>query len=89
LALHFLMPYLTSREAFVRSAKLQLLFLCVIFGTFAIGVSKAQIVSLGGVTLPNLKQQLQAGLLARTPHELAFVDEVVDWPAVEKLIQLL
>jgi hypothetical protein len=46
---------------------------------FALGatLTEAQIVSTGGIVLPTLKQQLQAGLLARTPDEIAFVDEVV------------
>jgi hypothetical protein len=49
-----------------------------ILGAMAVGLAQAQVVSSGGVSLVTLKQQLQFGLLARTPDEQAFVDLVVD-----------
>jgi hypothetical protein len=61
----------------VLSAKLKIFALWIVLGLLAIHLADAQIVTSGGVTLPTLKQQLQIGLLARTPDEQAFVDEVV------------
>lgn len=47
-------------------------------GVFLVGRSEAQQVVTGnGSTVPTLKEQLNTGLLARTPSERAFVDRVV------------
>ncbi|HZZ28018.1 MAG TPA: hypothetical protein VFE46_08445 [Pirellulales bacterium] len=62
----------------MRSSKLSVLVLLAVLTALAVGLAKAQIVSTGGVVVPTLRQQLQVGLLARTPDEQAFVDEVVD-----------
>jgi hypothetical protein len=62
----------------MRSIKMRALVLWALLGVLAVSLAKAQIVSTGGIVLPTLKQQLQAGLLARTPDEQAFVSEVVD-----------
>jgi hypothetical protein len=61
----------------VNSAKLRVFVLWAVLGALAVSLAHAQIVSTGGVIVPTLKQQLQVGLLARTPDEQAFVDEVV------------
>lgn len=61
----------------MNSAKLRIFVLWAILGALAVSLAQAQIASTGGAIVPTLKQQLQAGLLARTPHEQAFVDEVV------------
>jgi hypothetical protein len=57
--------------------KLSICVLAVVLGAFTASRAQAQIVSSGGITVPTLKQQLQTGLLARTPHEQEFVDLVV------------
>ena len=59
------------------SAKLRIIFFSLLLGTSIAGLASAQIVSSGGVTVPTLRQQLQTGLLARTPEEQEFVDKVV------------
>ena len=59
------------------SAKFRVFVLWTILGAIAVGLAQAQIVSTGGAIVPTLKQQLQVGLLARTPEEQAFVDKVV------------
>src|SRR5262245_46550024 len=64
-------------EAPVASAKLRVFGLLAILGILAGGLAKAQIVTQGGIVLPTLKQQLETGLLARTPEEQAFVNRVV------------
>ena len=60
------------------SAKLRVFGLLAILGILAASLAKAQITTQGGIVLPTLKQQLEAGLLARTPDEQAFVNRVVD-----------
>jgi hypothetical protein len=51
--------------------------LVIVSAVLAAGFAKAQVASTGGVIVPTLRQQLQTGLLARTPQEIAFVDKVV------------
>jgi hypothetical protein len=60
----------------MNSAKFWIIVLGALLGSFA-GLANAQIVSSGGAVVPTLRQQLQTGLLARTPHEQEFVDQVV------------
>jgi hypothetical protein len=61
------------------SRKLRALLFCIIAAAAAVGSAKAQTTSRGeGNTLKlSLKQQLNAGLLARTPQEKAFNANVV------------
>ncbi len=59
------------------SKKLRSFLLVAMLSVLAIGLAHAQVMTSGGVTVPTLKQQLQAGLLARTPHEREFIDQVV------------
>ena len=49
----------------------------IVLVVVAIGWAAAQEMVSGGAVVPTLKQQLQTGLLARTPSENAFVDLVV------------
>ena len=60
------------------SKKLRSLMLITMVSVLAIGLAQAQVMTSGGVTEPTLKQQLKFGLLARTPSENAFIDEVVE-----------
>ena len=59
------------------STKLRVTSLVAILAVLAVGLVEAQVVTSGGGVVPTLKQQLQLGLLARTPDEQAFVAEVV------------
>jgi hypothetical protein len=61
----------------MNSAKFRIIILGALLGISVAGLANAQIVSSGGVVVPTLRQQLQTGLLARTPHEQEFVDQVV------------
>ncbi len=61
----------------MNSRKLWIAVLGLLFGISIAGYTCGQIVSTGGVTVPTLKQQLQTGLLARTPQEQEFLDKVV------------
>jgi hypothetical protein len=61
----------------MRTTKLKLFAVSLLAAAVVASFARAQIVSTGGIVLPTLKQQLKAGLLARTPDEQAFVDEVV------------
>ncbi len=60
------------------SKKLRGLIVVLTLSVLAIGLAPAQEMTSGGATVPTLKQQLQFGLLARTPHEREFIDEVVE-----------
>jgi hypothetical protein len=70
---HFHRP----RRFTMRTTKLKLFAVSLLAAAVVASFARAQIVSTGGIVLPTLKQQLKAGLLARTPDEQAFVDEVV------------
>jgi hypothetical protein len=61
----------------VHFLKLRIFLISIVAFALVATLTEAQVVSTGGIVLPTLKQQLQAGLLARTPDEIAFVDEVV------------
>ena len=61
----------------VVSTKLRLIALVAILAVLAAGLVEAQVVTSGGIVVPTLKQQLETGLLARTPQEQDFVAEVV------------
>jgi hypothetical protein len=61
----------------MNSRKLWIVVAGLLFGISIAGYTCGQIVSTGGATVPTLKQQLQTGLLARTPQEQEFVDNVV------------
>jgi hypothetical protein len=58
------------------SRKLRALLFCIIPALLAVGISQAQVLR-RGVVVPTLKQQLNTGLLARTPEERTFNDNVV------------
>jgi hypothetical protein len=62
----------------VLSKKLRGLIVVLTLSVLAIGLAPAQEMTSGGATVPTLKQQLRFGLLARTPHEREFIDEVVE-----------
>jgi hypothetical protein len=68
--------YFFARSPMV-SAKLRVFVLLAISGILAVGLAEAQVVTSGGIVVPTLKQQLETGLLARTPDDQAFVAEVV------------
>jgi hypothetical protein len=59
------------------SIKLRMIALVAILAVLAAGLVEAQVVTSGGIVVPTLKQQLETGLLARTPQEQDFVAEVV------------
>lgn len=61
------------------SQKMRALLLCIILGSVAAGVAHAQTFrrGSGNVVTITLKQQLNTGLLARTPQERAFNENVV------------
>jgi hypothetical protein len=59
------------------STKLRAMALVLIFAVATVSLVKAQVVTSGGVIVVTLKQQLETGLLARTPDEQAFVAKVV------------
>ena len=59
------------------STKLRMIALVAILAVLAAGKVEAQVVTSGGIVVPTLKQQLETGLLARTPQEQDFVAEVV------------
>ena len=61
----------------MRTPKFKLFVVSLLAAAIIASFASAQIVSKGGVVVPTLKQQLTVGLLARTPDEQAFVDEVV------------
>jgi hypothetical protein len=61
----------------VLSIKLRIYGSLAILAALTVGLAEAQNTSSSGFILPTLKQQLTDGLLARTPSEQAFVDEVV------------
>jgi hypothetical protein len=54
-----------------------LLLVAVFIGFSAAGMSIAQVVSNGSAITVTLREQLEFGLLARTPDERAFVSKVV------------
>src|SRR5262249_20284864 len=60
------------------SKKLRAISLVAILAVLVGGLVEAQVVTSGGIVLPTLKQQLETGLLARTPQEQAFVAKVVE-----------
>src|SRR5262249_15682357 len=64
-------------RCFMQRAIFRAMALVLISSILAAGFAKAQVVTTGGIVVPTLKQQLQTGLLARTPDEIAFVDKVV------------
>lgn len=59
------------------SAKLRAFGFWALIAILFAGLAKAQTGSSGSIVVPTLKQQLKAGLLARTDAEQTFVDEVV------------
>jgi hypothetical protein len=59
------------------SNRLRAVALVLVFAVAATGLVRAQVVTSGGIVVATLKQQLETGLLARTPSEQAFVNEVV------------
>jgi hypothetical protein len=59
------------------STKLRMIALVAILAVLAAGLVEAQVVTSGGAIVPTLKQQLEFGLLARTPDEQAFIAKVV------------
>lgn len=59
------------------STRLRAVALVLVFAVAAAGLVRAQVVTSGGIVVATLKQQLETGLLARTPPEQAFVNEVV------------
>lgn len=61
----------------MRTAKWRMLALLALAALLIVGLAEAQVISPSGATVPTLKEQLSTGLLARTPDEQAFVDEVV------------
>jgi hypothetical protein len=69
--------FIAFEGAVVSLSKLRILVLCAGLGSLAAGLVHAQIVNSSGIIVPTLKQQLSAGLLARTPAEQAFVELVV------------
>ncbi len=65
----------------VLTPKLRLMLVLLLaalgFGLSAVGLSRAQVVSTGSAVTVTLREQLEFGLLARTPEERAFVSKVV------------
>jgi hypothetical protein len=59
------------------SIRFQAMSIVLVFAVAAAGLVKGQVVNSGGVVVATLKQQLETGLLARTPSEQAFVKQVV------------
>jgi hypothetical protein len=61
------------------SQKMRALLFCIVVAVVASGISQAQVIRRGNgnVVSLTLKQQLNNGLLARTPEERAFNDNVV------------
>jgi hypothetical protein len=66
-----------GRGSAVVFKKLRAILLIVVPVLLMAGLVQADVTTSGGATVPTLKDQLKTGLLARTPDENAFVDEVV------------